>query len=40
VKAAAAQINLVLERLIDLDEVKWLKPLSYVHLEVIGLACS
>jgi hypothetical protein len=30
VKAAAAQINMVLEQLIDLDKVKWIKPLSYV----------
>ncbi|OQU97001.1 Fungal specific transcription factor domain-containing protein [Cladophialophora immunda] len=28
VKAAAAQINVTLERLVDLDKVKWLKPLS------------
>lgn len=28
VKAAVAQINVTLERLVDLDEGKWLKPLS------------
>ncbi|OAL25743.1 hypothetical protein AYO22_04732 [Fonsecaea multimorphosa] len=32
VKAAAAQINVTLERLVDLDQVKWLKPLSLAAL--------
>ena len=28
VKAAALQINTALERIIDMDAVKWLQPLS------------
>jgi hypothetical protein len=38
-KSAATKINIVLERIIDLDMVKYLKPMTYVIETLNNIIC-